>query len=517
MRLGQRFIARDTITAACVPKQCKGVPVGFKGGGDGCGGFPIGPVGAHDPNHKVGSPGVGVAHYRRAADPFPYVVFFENVETASAPAADVVVTDQLDLERVDADTFGLGPISVGDTTVVPPPGSTAFRTHVDLRPTRNVLVGIEASFDTASGLATWRFRSIDPDTLEPPEDPFAGFLPPNLHPPEGEGSVTFVVRARADVPTGADVCNQAAIVFDANAPISTERWCNRIDTTPPTSRVELGSRACSGAIALRWSGSDEGAGIDTYDVLVSENGGPVTVWRHGTPEESGVFSGSPGNTYAFYSVARDRAGNVEEAPPAADVAVPPSAACCTSDGDCADADACNGIETCNRATGGCIPGAPPVCADDADPCTSDACVPGVGCTHTPITPCPAACATTCRDDDPCIITECMDGRCERTDRQGVAGARCACDRPAPAACAGQSLPERVRRRTGASCRALARAVATTKARQRRKLLKQALRGWRAAGSALQKPPGKTLSPDCRTSLAAAFEDAAARAARAVTP
>jgi hypothetical protein len=467
-------------------------------------------VGAHDPNQKVGSPGVGAAHFEPAAGPFPYVVFFENVETASAPAADVVVTDQLDADRFDFDTFDLGPIAFGDTTVVPPPGSTAFRTHVDLRPAQNLLVRIEASFDKATGLATWRFTSLDPDTLAPPEDPLAGFLPPNRRPPEGEGHVTFFVRARAGVASGAELCNQATIVFDANPPISTETWCNRVDTTPPASQVELVSRACSGAIALRWSGTDEGAGVASYDVLVSENGGPATVWLHATPEASGVFAGVPGNTYAFFSRARDRVGNVEPAPAAPDVVVPPRNGCCRRDADCDDGDPCNGTEACDDA-GACVAGAPPVCDDDADPCTSDACVAGVGCAHTPITPCLVTCAADCRTDDPCTVAECVAGHCQRLDRLGLAGARCACDRPLPAACAGGPLPEPIARRTRAACRALDRAAAATKARPRRKLLTQAIRSWRAAANALKHHAPKTLSPGCRAALAASYEDAASRA------
>jgi CSLREA domain-containing protein len=506
-----REIGWKVVGNACVPKQCKGVPVGFKGGGDGCGGFPIGPVGAHDPNQKVGSPGVGAAHFEPAAGPFPYVVFFENVETASAPAADVVVTDQLDAGRLDVGTFSLGPISFGDTTVVPPPGSTAFRTHVDLRPAQNLLVRIEASFDKATGLATWRFTSLDPDTLAPPEDPLAGFLPPNRRPPEGEGHVTFFVQARAGVASGAELCNQATIVFDANPPISTETWCNRIDTTPPASQVELVSRACSGAIALRWPATDEGAGVDSYDVLVSENGGPATVWLHATREASGVFAGVPGNTYAFFSRARDRVGNVEAPPPVPDVVVRPAPGCCRSDADCVGADVCSGRATCNVATGTCVAGAPLVCDDDADPCTSDTCVPGVGCVHTPVTSCPAACAADCRTDDPCRVAECVAGRCERTDRLGVAGARCACDRPPPVACAGESVPARVARRTRAACRALDRAAAATKAKLRRKLLTQASRSWRAAANALKHHAPDALSPGCRAALLGYYEDAASRA------
>lgn len=46
---------------------------------------------------------------------------------------------------------------------------------------------------------------------------------------------------------------------------------------------------------------------------------------------------------------------------------------------CADADACNGDETCDGASS-CIAGVPPM-IDDGDPCTVDMCRPGIGVTH----------------------------------------------------------------------------------------------------------------------------------------
>ena len=48
---------------------------------------------------------------------------------------------------------------------------------------------------------------------------------------------------------------------------------------------------------------------------------------------------------------------------------------------CDDGNACNGIETCDGATG-CVPGTPPVC-DDGNTCTDDSCDPAIGCVFTP--------------------------------------------------------------------------------------------------------------------------------------
>ena len=67
--------------------------------------------------------------------------------------------------------------------IVPvPPGLQSFSTEVDLRPGVNILVGIDAALDGATGIVTWKFTTLDPATHELPEDPEFGFLPPNVTP-----------------------------------------------------------------------------------------------------------------------------------------------------------------------------------------------------------------------------------------------------------------------------------------------------------------------------------------------
>jgi len=51
---------------------------------------------------------------------------------------------------------------------------------------------------------------------------------------------------------------------------------------------------------------------------------------------------------------------------------------------CDDGNPCNGIETCDTATGQCQPGQPLTC-DDGDPCTVDSCDPTAGCIFLPLT------------------------------------------------------------------------------------------------------------------------------------
>lgn len=67
---------------------------------------------------------------------------------------------------------------------------------------------------------------------------------------------------------------------------------------------------------MSWSGSDgrHGSGLASYAVWVSENGGKFQLWIPSTTKTSAKFTGQAGNTYAFYSVATDNAGNVQPTP-----------------------------------------------------------------------------------------------------------------------------------------------------------------------------------------------------------
>src|SRR5205814_5110768 len=125
----------------------------------------------------------------------------------------------------------------GETLVTPPPGLLQYTTDVDLRPTNNLVVRINAGLDMATGLVTWRFISLDPATNLPTDDPLAGFLPPNVTPPAGQGSVLFTVMPKAGLLTDTRIQNQAIVVFDVNPPITTPAWLNTLDNTQPTSQV----------------------------------------------------------------------------------------------------------------------------------------------------------------------------------------------------------------------------------------------------------------------------------------
>jgi uncharacterized repeat protein (TIGR03803 family) len=90
-----------------------------------------------------------------------------------------------------------------------------------------------------------------------------------------------------------------------------------IQVTPGSSVAPLPA-VSSLTFAVHWSGSDgTGPGIAAYDIYVSDNGGPWQLWQSQTSQLSAYFTGQPGHTYGFYSVATDQTGDVQATPSAA--------------------------------------------------------------------------------------------------------------------------------------------------------------------------------------------------------
>ena len=264
-----------------------------------------------DPNAKDGPTGAGSPLWISGTIPAPYTVEFENLPTASAPAGQVVITDQINPQLFNLSSFSFGPISFGSTTLTPASGSHSYSTMVSLQPAQNTIVSVNASLDN-DGLITWTFQSLDPSTGLPIQDPSQGFLPPNVTAPQGQGTVSFMVQLNQGLATGTAIPNQANVVFDFNAPILTNVWQNTIDTTPPISAVSsLSGNQSSNTFTVNWAGSDVGSGLQNFTIFNSVNGGPFTPWISNTTATSASCVAAPGSTQAFFSIATDLAGNVE--------------------------------------------------------------------------------------------------------------------------------------------------------------------------------------------------------------
>ncbi len=270
-------------------------------------------LGSFDPNEKVGPAGAGPEGYLVPGEML-YTIYFENdPERATAPAQEVRVVDQLD-PNLDWATFELAEMAFGDEVIDVPQGRQRFSGEVGLAVgERSIVVALDAQIDLQTGMATWSFTSIDPVIDDLPEDPLLGFLPPNDETGRGEGWISFRIRPHPGLPTGTEIRNPASIVFDLNQPIVTNTTVNTIDVDTPTSSVEpLAAVTRSASFAVGWSGTDSGAGIGSYDVYVSVDNGDFALWQERTEATSAIYPGELLHSYGFFSVAYDRAGNVEK-------------------------------------------------------------------------------------------------------------------------------------------------------------------------------------------------------------
>jgi hypothetical protein len=238
---------------------------------------PVNPVRPIDPNEKVGPSGSeGLARYIHPAPRINYTVFFENVDSASAPAETIIVTDRLD-DDLDWSTLTLENVShpAVCTTLV----------------------------DSAMRTITWWFRGIN--------------LPPNQKPPEGEGWCRFNIMPKSDLPTGSEIKNYATIIFDVNPPMNTDTVLNTIDAGLPNSLVRaLPETTTTGEFAVRWTGQDDylGSGIRCFDIYVKTDAGPYMPWLLGTTDTMATFVGTNESRHYFYSIATDNVGWTETPP-----------------------------------------------------------------------------------------------------------------------------------------------------------------------------------------------------------
>ena len=268
---------------------------------------------SHDPNAKYGPAGKGSSVYVGSKAPYNYIVTFENDSAASAPAQRVIITDTLDKGVFDISSFKPTGFGFGDTTYLYKKGEDTV--YIDLRPAKQAIVKVFYHLDPATGILTWTFLTLNPNTYELIDDINNGFLPPNRKSPEGEGNVFYSVKPLENLAEGTEIKNSAHIVFDWNKAIPTDTWKNVTDNIAPESAVEsLPEYEVDKDFTVKWNGSDAGSGIFSYTVFVSENDSAYYPWITDTHDTSAVFSGDAGVTYKFYTVASDSAGNKEAVP-----------------------------------------------------------------------------------------------------------------------------------------------------------------------------------------------------------
>ena len=270
---------------------------------------PFNPGNSRDPNALLGPTGFGTQGFIQPGGNWLYTIDFENDGTAAA--RDVIVTEQLDL-NLDWSTFQLSSFGFGTLNVSIPAGLTQYETSVAYQNTDGSSVNVQVllEFNVETGLLTVTFASLDPLTGEAPIGVFDGFLPPDNSSGIGEGYLQYTIQPKSGLTTGTAINQQASVVFDINAPLSTNTIINTIDAGTPTSSVAaLPATESSTNFPVSWAGSEPGGpGIASYGIYVSDNGASFTLWQPATMAISAIYTGQVGHSYGFYSVATDPLG-----------------------------------------------------------------------------------------------------------------------------------------------------------------------------------------------------------------
>ncbi len=262
-----------------------------------------------DPNEKAGPAGIGEQKYVVGGEKMAYTIYFENKSTATAPAQEVFITDYLDTD-LDWTTFRLGEVAFGSQVVNDLTGKEAGETQVMLP---DLAVDISAQRYPGSGTVRWTLKSIDPETGELPEDPYAGFLPPEDGSGRGQGHVSFTVKARNDRTAGTTITNTASIVFDTEAPISTNQVSNTIADAAPSAPtnpgVPDGSTDVAVSAVLSWTGCEYATSYEIY-LWKSDQPKPATPTANGlsTPYYDPAPDLVGSTTYSWQAVAVNTMG-----------------------------------------------------------------------------------------------------------------------------------------------------------------------------------------------------------------
>ena len=283
-----------------------------------CIGACVTPTSGYDPNALDGPIGYSTAAFVGSQVPWQYTIYFENESNTLAFARQIAITNVLN-PSFDIRTFRVYEIAFGNVTIPVPANRSFYQTRVAApypNPT-NIVVDVTAGVDVQHGTVFWTMNAIDLNTGQLVISADEGILPPNTTNHIGEGHVIYTIKPASGVPTRTVITNEAAIVFDINDPTITNPTTNTVDAVPPTSFLAtLPLAVLTTNFMVNWFGTDDpsGSGVASYDIYVSDNGGPWQPWQTANPATSATYSGQLGHSYYFYSVAHDNSGNVEVVP-----------------------------------------------------------------------------------------------------------------------------------------------------------------------------------------------------------
>jgi hypothetical protein len=271
-------------------------------------------VASCDPNEIQGPGGYSYNKLVSKDATLPYTIVYENDKTFATTSAQRVTIRQPIDEHLDASSLRLSSFGFRNMVFDAPADVSNYTTTLHLADSIGVDVNVTAGLDVVNREVFWVFQSVDPQTGLAPTDPFAGYLPINDSTMKGEGFVRYTIKPASTAQTGDSIKAQANILFDINAPISTNTAWNIIDAAAPTSKaVPTAIVEHNTVISLPIQAADEagGSGLKTYALYYSKNNDAYQLYKDSLNTQSVSFTGTPGNTYRFFTVAMDNVGNQE--------------------------------------------------------------------------------------------------------------------------------------------------------------------------------------------------------------
>ncbi|MHB8956711.1 MAG: putative Ig domain-containing protein [Pirellulaceae bacterium] len=245
----------------------------------------------------------------------PFTVRFQTDRSASTFSHEIRVVSQLD-DEINARSFRLGDLQVGDIRVHIPEDRSFFQNDFDFTTTKGFLLRVSAGIDPESRQATWLLQAIDPLTGELLADPNNGLLPPNDATGLGAGFVSYSVALDTDAVTGARLDAQARVITDNAPPEDTVTLSYLVDARAPVTTLSVVPLSgTTPTYQVTWQAVDEstGSGVRHVTLYVAADGGDFTIWQRQRSEAAGteIFLGEPGHAYEFLAIASDVAGNRE--------------------------------------------------------------------------------------------------------------------------------------------------------------------------------------------------------------
>ncbi|MDX1785889.1 MAG: CARDB domain-containing protein, partial [Roseovarius sp.] len=242
----------------------------------------------------------------------PHEVGFELDEASPRPARELRIVTTLD-EGLDARSFRLGGLTLGDLTVQVPPGRLVYQTDIDLSATRGFVLRVSAGIDLDSRTASWLVQAIDAATGEVLEGEGANGL---LRPGEA-GSVRYTVQADEDAASGAVVAAEARVILDVSAPEDTDPYTYRLDQGAPITSYDARRIPGTSDYRITWSATDEagGSGVRDANIYVSLDDGDFRIVARNETTGEFIYTAPDGARVEVLVLARDVAGNRAAAPP----------------------------------------------------------------------------------------------------------------------------------------------------------------------------------------------------------